>query len=109
VHLPAVGAIVVVVAPTITVVEDFSLLAAVEEPPLTLTQANLQGPSASSVAKLGTLPLDAINVLTLHLLDLPQPSTSLLKPITLPLLFLQKRTGTRILVQHTTLPATYSI
>lgn len=36
------------------------------------------------MAKLGTLPPDAINVLTLHLLDLPPPSTSLLKHITLP-------------------------
>jgi hypothetical protein len=106
-----VEAIAVVAAPTTTEVKDLdlSLLEVAEELIFNPIRHNLQGLFANSVAKSGTLPPDAISVLTPHLLDHLLHCTNLLKHTTLRLHFLRKRTSTRILVQHTILPTTCRI
>jgi hypothetical protein len=71
-----------------------------------LIRHSLHVPFASFVGKSGTLPLGAISVPIQLLLDHRLLHTSLLKPIILLLIFLQKTIGTRILVQLTTSPTT---
>jgi hypothetical protein len=107
VHHPEVRAIAVVAAtPTTIEVGDLPLLAVAEVHISHLIQHSLHVPSVSFVGKLSTLPPGAISALIQLLLDHQLLHISLLKPIILLLIFLQKKIGTRILVQPTTLLTT---
>jgi len=107
VHHPEVGAIAVVAAtPTTIEVWDLPLLAVAEVRISHLIRHSLHVPSANFVGRSGTLPPGAINAPIQLLLDQRLLHISLLKPIILLLIFLQKKIGTQILVQLTTSPTT---